>query len=246
MNYKKIYDQIILRAKSEIRVKNDKTYYESHHITPKCLGGGNEPNNLVFLTAKEHYLCHKLLILIYPDEDKLVYALWMMSNGSNSYRNNHLIVSGREYRYHRELYVKSHTQRMIGRVVSDETSKKISEAKKGFKYTDESKKRMSESQKGKVGEKNSFYGKKHTEESKKKMSEMAKNRIVSEETRKKMSKTQKGKKHTEESRKKMSENMKGIERKKVVCEICQGTFSSSNIIRHKNSCIIKNNVGDSH
>jgi hypothetical protein len=149
----------------------------------------------------------------------------MMANGSNSHRNSYLEVSINDYEYSRNLY---------------------SESRKGFLYTEEMRKRMSESQKDKIGEKNSFYGRKHTEESKKKMSETAKNRIVSEETRKKMSETRKGKKHTEESRKKMSENMKGIKRKKVVCEICQGTFSSSAILKHKNSCIKKNNVGDSH
>ena len=94
--------------------------------------------------------------------------------------------------------------------------------------------------------KNSFYGRKHTEESKKKMSEKAKNREVSVETRLKMSKSRKGRKHTEESKKKMSENMKNIKRKTSVCDICQGIFSSSNINRHRNSCISKNNVGDSH
>jgi hypothetical protein len=240
MDYKKIYNQIILRAKNEIRIKKNGTYYELHHITPKCLGGGNESNNLVLLTPKEHYLCHKMLIIIYPNEHKLVYALWMMCNGSNSYRNNYLTISGRDYEYYRELYVKSHTQRMVGRVIKIETSKKISESKKGFKYSEESKKRMSDSQKGKIGDKNSFYGKKHTEESRKKMSDKAKNRIVTEETKKKMSEKRKGKKHSKESRKKMSESMKGIIRKKVVCEICQNEFSSSNIFRHKNYCIKKN------
>jgi predicted RND superfamily exporter protein len=200
----------------------------------------------VLLTAKEHFLCHKLLVLIYPKEKKLIYALWMMSNGSNKFRNEHLIVSSKDYENHRQLFIEAQKERLTGRVVNPEVGKKISKSKIGFKFSDKSKKKMSESQKGKTGEKNSFYGRKHTEDSKKKMSESAKKRKVTEETRKKMSKSRQGRKHTEESKKKMSENMKNIKRKTCVCNICQGIFSLSNINRHRNSCIIKNNVGDSH
>jgi len=53
------------------------------HIIPKCLGGqGTVLNvthpNIVLLTAKEHYMAHRLLCEIYPDNKKLRYALWMM------------------------------------------------------------------------------------------------------------------------------------------------------------------------
>jgi hypothetical protein len=225
MNYKKIYDQIILRAKNEERIKSSNFYYESHHIIPKCVGGSDKSNNLVLLTAKEHFLCHKLLLLIYPGEKCLIYALWMMANGSNFYRNNYLSVSIKDYEYCRNLY---------------------SELRKGFVYTEEMRKKMSESQKEKTGDKNSFYGRKHSEESKKKMSESAKNRKASEETKLKMSNIRKGKKHTEESKKLMSENMKGKKKIKVICDICNNEIASNNILRHKKSCIIKNNVGDSH
>jgi hypothetical protein len=177
------------------------------------------------MTAKEHFLCHKLLLLIYPGEKCLIYALWMMANGSNSHRNNYLEVSIKDYEYCRNLY---------------------SELRKGFVYTEEMRKKMSESQKEKIGEKNSFYGRKHTEESKKKMSERAKNRKVSEETRLKMSKSRKGRKHTEESKKLMSEKMKGIKKKKIICDICNNEISVNSLSRHKNSCIKKNDVGDSH
>lgn len=37
-------------------------YTETHHIIPKCLGGSNYSSNLVKLTAREHYICHLLLI----------------------------------------------------------------------------------------------------------------------------------------------------------------------------------------
>jgi len=39
-------------------------FIEKHHILPKGLklGGEKDPNNYVFLTAKEHFVCHKLLL----------------------------------------------------------------------------------------------------------------------------------------------------------------------------------------
>jgi len=43
MLYSKIYESIIERAK--IRVLTE--YSEKHHILPKCLGGNDDPDNLV-------------------------------------------------------------------------------------------------------------------------------------------------------------------------------------------------------
>jgi len=54
MNYKRIHDQIIERAKSRIL----EGYKERHHIIPKCMGGNNEKDNLVYLTAREHFIIH--------------------------------------------------------------------------------------------------------------------------------------------------------------------------------------------
>ena len=47
MNYEKIYNQIILRAKS----RELNCYVERHHVIPKCMGGTNDKDNLVKLTA---------------------------------------------------------------------------------------------------------------------------------------------------------------------------------------------------
>ncbi len=57
MNYIKIHDSIIDRAKT--RSPTSLAYYERHHIIPKCEGG--DPNgDLVHLTIKEHRLVHLL------------------------------------------------------------------------------------------------------------------------------------------------------------------------------------------
>jgi len=82
MNYEKIYNQIIERAKSENRIKGNGIYYERHHIIPQCMGGTNTDDNLVLLTAREHFLCHRLLVRIY-NNNKLIYAFWLMCNIKN-------------------------------------------------------------------------------------------------------------------------------------------------------------------
>ena len=63
-------------------------YKEQHHILPKSLGGDNNPGNLVYLTAKEHFLCHRLLCEIYPNNPKLLYALWLMAIGKKRWKQN--------------------------------------------------------------------------------------------------------------------------------------------------------------
>jgi hypothetical protein len=101
MNYKRIYDQIINRAKSENRVKGQGVYYEAHHIIPKCLGGNGETkhwkwhSNIILLKAREHFLCHWLLHRIYPENRSLLYAFDKMCVISPTHKNNRPIPSSR-------------------------------------------------------------------------------------------------------------------------------------------------------
>jgi len=84
-----------------------------------------------------------------------------------------------------------------GHIVSEETRRKLSDAHKGKTASEESKKRMSEAHKGKT----------RSEETKKRMSEAHKN--PSEETRRNMSEAQKGKTHSKETKINISEAMEG-------------------------------------
>jgi hypothetical protein len=94
MDYQKIYNQIIERAKN--RELNG--YTEKHHIIPKCLGGNNNNENLVRLTAREHFLCHRLLCEMHPNNNKLWYALWLMTVGKNRQKSlSSYIISNRTY-----------------------------------------------------------------------------------------------------------------------------------------------------
>jgi hypothetical protein len=71
------YYQIIDNA----RTKTYDDYSEKHHIIPSSLGGSDDPDNLVRLNYREHFLCHWLLIKFVRktnDKMKMVYALLYM------------------------------------------------------------------------------------------------------------------------------------------------------------------------
>lgn len=173
MNYQKIYNDLIIKAQSENRKKKNGIYYENHHIIPKCLGGSDNKDNLVLLTAKEHYIAHALLYFI-DKNPKLAYAWNLMSVGSkyNKRYNSRLFqiakienikhlkenFSGEKNPY----YNKKHTK---------EIRKKISEAViKNYKInpkTEDLKLRAIKT----------FKGKPKSEKQKLKMSKVAKNRL---------------------------------------------------------------------
>jgi hypothetical protein len=61
MNYLKHYEKLISSKKLIGRKKGGTEYFEKHHIIPKWLGGNNSKDNLVLLTAREHFVAHWLL-----------------------------------------------------------------------------------------------------------------------------------------------------------------------------------------
>jgi hypothetical protein len=74
MNYNKIYENLIQRGKNRIL----DGYTESHHIVPRCMGGGDDKSNLVDLTPEEHYVAHQLLVKIHPGNYALIKGANMM------------------------------------------------------------------------------------------------------------------------------------------------------------------------
>lgn len=64
MNYRKLYVRIIEKRKNS----TPDGYTEIHHIIPRSLNGSDEKENLVALTAREHFICHYLLAKMYEPE----------------------------------------------------------------------------------------------------------------------------------------------------------------------------------
>lgn len=101
MDYKKIHDNLIERAKN----RKLEGYVEKHHIIPKCMNGTNKPNNLVDLTAREHFLIHWLLHEMYPENSDLRYAFWSMCRNSDNQQRYKPSSRVYEYAKHKMLEI---------------------------------------------------------------------------------------------------------------------------------------------
>lgn len=183
MDYIEIYNKIIEKAKSENRKLKCGVYYEKHHIKPRSLFKdlSKDTNNIILLTAKEHFICHILLEKIY-DCRQMKYAIWRMCN-DGKYK-----VSARYYEYIKQKIAVESSKLNKGKKLSEEHKRKISIALSGKTHSVETKKKMSES----------YDPSKHmiSEELRKQYSEAATKRF-------------KGKKQTEEFKKHLSEIRKG-------------------------------------
>ena len=83
-------------------------YFETHHIIPKCVGGSNKRQNLIRLTAKEHFIAHLLLAEMFRYTSyygKLLHALNMML----STRGN---TNSRKYEKYRIEFANQRSEQM--------------------------------------------------------------------------------------------------------------------------------------
>lgn len=74
MDYAGHYSKLIERARN----RSLDVYTEVHHVVPRCIGGTDEPANLVRLTPEEHYVAHQLLVKMHPGNRNLVLAICAM------------------------------------------------------------------------------------------------------------------------------------------------------------------------
>ena len=157
-------------------------YHERHHILPKCMGGGNEEENLIDLFAREHFIAHKLLVQENPGNKSLAYAYSMMAFPKNTNQERYEL-SPEEYEEARKLLSNTpkseeHKRKIgesnKGKIVSEESRQKMREAKHNI--SDETRNKMSEAAKVRflTPENNPMFGKHHSKESKEKMSESRK------------------------------------------------------------------------
>lgn len=116
-------------------------YVEKHHILPKSLGGGDNINNIVRLTGREHFIVHLLLIRMVDGQDvyKMVHAI---------IRFTAKVKNSKEYELLRKYvskYSKGKYNKSFGKIwVHDEESQEIfyipkeelleSSYKKGLSY----------------------------------------------------------------------------------------------------------------
>jgi len=97
-------------------------YSECHHIIPKSLGGSDNTENLVRLTAREHFIAHWLLTKMVTGEPKrkMVYACKKMMHSNNTKQDRYKVGS-RVYQNLRESLNSS----LKGRKFTDEWIEKL-------------------------------------------------------------------------------------------------------------------------
>ena len=165
--YTRWYEQIIEKAKeqnlsiSKRHAKNYAGYTEVHHIIPKSFGGSNRKENLVRFSAREHFICHWLLTKMTSGihRNKMLTAFVLMTgDGSKSARYDFKITSSKVFEKIRIDYAKYVSEKLTGRVISQETRNKISKINTGRKYSDEVNK--SKGRKGRLPPQHSLEGKK--------------------------------------------------------------------------------------
>jgi len=161
MNYKHIYDSLIYKCKNR---EKPNSYTERHHILPRCMQGNDTEDNLVFLTAKEHFVAHHLLCKIYPTNPKLWFAFNAMVHWRSKNTNKRTDVVKLTASQYEQLRIKRNetiSKLMSGRFVSEETKEKIRKINSG--------KKLSQDHKNKISQKAKQV--KHTAEWNKKVSE---------------------------------------------------------------------------
>lgn len=148
MDYQRIYDAIIKRRLSEPPTE----YAERHRIVPGCMGEKYEEGNVVFLSAREHFIAHWLLYKIHRTV-KLAHAWYAMCR----------VGAGQEHRYvnskHFEKAKQARSQMLsenskgegnhfYGKTHSDEAKQLIRAARLGTKTSDATRAKMSAVRKG--------------------------------------------------------------------------------------------------
>jgi len=187
MNYQKIYNDIINRGKTRVL----HSYTESHHIIPKCLGGSDGRENIVKLTAEEHYLAHQLLVKIYPGVRGLIYAAIRMT-GKGAYNrktNNKLygwlkrrrseIGQSEDHKLKNSLANRGENNGMYGKTHTNEIKQKLRIINTGKIVSEETKRKIA----------NTLLGRDVSEITREKIGKAHRGKVTSEETKRKISET---------------------------------------------------------
>lgn len=142
--YYKWYVSIVENSKNR---KNNLEYSEIHHIIPKSLGGSDDQNNLVVLSAREHFICHYLLTKFTSGQDyyKMVYACQGMRR-SRGYQFRY--INSRLYEVIKHKAAEIQRQKLLGKKLTNEHRSKISAGLTGKKHSPETIKKRADANTG--------------------------------------------------------------------------------------------------
>ncbi|MFA6198895.1 MAG: HNH endonuclease signature motif containing protein [Bacteroidales bacterium] len=110
MDYKRIYNEIIDNRK----LNKFHGYTENHHIIPKSVGGLDIIENLVELTAREHFICHYLLTKMFEPKTKEFYSMVKAFSMMGCCLNEHRYINSRLYESNRKYMSETMSKLQIG------------------------------------------------------------------------------------------------------------------------------------
>lgn len=130
--YLKRYIAFIEYCNCKTHLPKDGEYSERHHIIPKSFGGKNNKENIIKLTARQHFIAH--WILSHTEDESMIWAFWLFVNGYSTKQQER-----KDLKITSRIYEK----------IKEQFSRLISESNKRRKVNPDSFK----------GEKNGAYGK---------------------------------------------------------------------------------------
>jgi hypothetical protein len=97
MDYLKHYN-LLIESRKDLNRSKEKGYFESHHIVPKCYGGTDVEDNLILLSAREHFVAHWLLWRANRDKksSSMFNAMTRFSKGQKRYYSSRGYQEARE------------------------------------------------------------------------------------------------------------------------------------------------------
>ena len=101
------------------------TYFERHHIIPRSLGGANTKDNLVQLSARQHFVAHLLLTKMVDGKakSKMCWALHRMAFSKNKHQTR--VFTASEYDMARKIFAENARETQKKRTFSQETLQKM-------------------------------------------------------------------------------------------------------------------------
>jgi hypothetical protein len=84
MDYERVYRDFI--ADRRARPPGEDEYVERHHILPRCMGGGDDPDNLIRLHPEDHFFAHVLLARIHDTHEMLAMVVMYLNRKAGLYR----------------------------------------------------------------------------------------------------------------------------------------------------------------
>jgi hypothetical protein len=216
--YQTWYQNITNRARS----RTLDGYSERHHVVPRSLGGSDDADNLVDLTAREHFVCHWLLTKMYTGEAryKMINAMYIMKAEGPYQTRYESKITGRVYNTLREEFSRYISNLNKGRVQPPHEKANQKAAITGRKRKPFSQEWLDNMSKAHAGERNGMYNKKHTDEAKSKQREKAT-----------------GRKQSAETIQKKADAVRGSKREKKLCPHCNQMIAVNTYVRwHGANC----------